>query len=224
MREFFEKIKTGVIVVTSSLLVGAIIVDIANYRLRPTTDSVVEVLVRDKGGNPLGHGSGSYIGDGWYLTASHVAKGTNSIVIKHQNGVEVNVADIKLDEKRDVALLFVGAEPNLIPSATLYCGIRNVGEDVYAKGYPMDLGLVETKGVISSKPTEWNRWQNVYRTDVALGPGMSGGPVFDNNGFQVGVNVGVALMPIGFGATTFGVNLIVPSKEVCDFKKELNLK
>jgi serine protease Do len=224
MREFFKKIIGAIAVV--AILTGATYsgVEVAKFTSRATTDSVVQVLVYDKNGKEAGHGSGTYLGNGVYLTAAHVAdqKGENTYVIKHQGGTEVKVLDVRADAKRDVALLFAGADVNIIPQVDLFCDYRGVGDDIYAKGYPMSLGLVETEGKIVSKASQWGPWANVYRVDVALGPGMSGGPVFDSYGYQIGINIGVALMPIGFAASSFGVNLIVPTTEVCDYIGELN--
>jgi serine protease Do len=187
-----------------------------------TTDTVVQVLVFDKEGKPRGHGSGSYLGDGVYLTAAHVTAGEgHTFVIKHQNGYQIHVLDVRSDAERDVALLFAGEGVDLIPPVNLFCGYRGIGSDVYSKGYPMSLGLVETKGTIASVASPWATWKSVYRTDVALGPGMSGGPVFDAYGNQVAINIGMALMPLGFSASTMGLNLIVPTVEVCNFMTEL---
>lgn len=222
MREFFKKIITGLGIFAIAFGVGSTALTVYNYTTASTTDSVVQVLVFDKDGKPRGHGSGSYLGDGVYLTAAHVTAGEGlSFTIKHQNGAELKVLDVRADAERDVSLLFAGRGVDLISPVNLYCDYRSVGDDIYAKGYPMSLGLVETEGVISSVASPWASWKSVHRTDVALGPGMSGGPVFDSYGNQVAINIGMALMPLGFSASTMGLNLIVPSVEVCNFMTEL---
>ena len=226
MREFFKKIVVGMavfaITFTVGLGLGSSVSTIYDYATASTTDSVVQVLVFDKDGKARGHGSGSYLGDGVYLTAAHVTAGDGlSFIIKHQSGAEVKVLDVRADAERDVSLLFAGKGIDLIPPVNLFCDYRGVGYDIYAKGYPMSLGLVETEGAISSVASPWANWKSVYRTDVALGPGMSGGPVFDSYGNQVAINIGMALMPLGFSASTMGLNLIVPTVEVCNFMTEL---
>lgn len=222
MREFFKKIITAVMAVVIGAGIGISTAATFDYATRSTTGSVVQVLVYDKEGKPAGHGSGSYLGDGVYLTAAHVTAGEgHTFTIKHQNGVMLQVLDVRADKERDVSLLFAGKGVDLISPVNLYCDYRSVGDDIYAKGYPMSLGLVETEGVISSVASPWANWKSVYRTDVALGPGMSGGPVFDSYGNQVAINIGMALMPLGFSASTMGLNLIVPTVEVCNFMTEL---
>jgi len=45
---------------------------------------------------------------------------------------------------------------------------------------------------------------------------MSGGAVFDTDGDLVGINVGAAVQPFGFGGSFVGISYIVPGDVICD--------
>ena len=90
----------------------------------------------------------------------------------------------------------------------------DVGDPVFAIG--SDLGekfqSSVTKGVMSA-----DRVQAGYafiQSDVTVGPGSSGGPLFDGQGRVIGLSV-LGVREAGFIPT--GINFFVPTRDVIDF-------
>lgn len=74
-----------------------------------------------------------------------------------------------------------------------------VGQDVHAIGHPVGEAWTYTKGIISQihQRYEWNdkdgrHTANVIQTQTPIGPGNSGGPLFNATGQLVGINAFVS--------------------------------
>jgi S1-C subfamily serine protease len=65
-----------------------------------------------------------------------------------------------------------------------------VGQPVFAIGNPYQLGWTHTQGMISQLRTQTSqsRQVRVIQTDVALNPGNSGGGLYDQEGYLLGIN------------------------------------
>ena len=80
----------------------------------------------------------------------------------------------------------------------------NVGDTAYALGYPGNATINEdfstydknditmTKGIISKRTTLSSTTYEAFQMDVSIASGNSGGPLVDDNGYVVGVNVATA--------------------------------
>lgn len=165
-----------------------------------------------------GHGSGVHIGDGYILTAGHVADGAKNLQIKSAGGKFRPAEVLWINKEYDVALLRTDAAG--IGAATLACRYAHVGEDIRAIGNPLSLEFISSYGRISGEVRKLGPWNAVLVTDLTTVMGQSGGPVFDEGGALVGITVGVVSAPIPtpFGPvfTLTGYGTIVPSKTVCD--------
>lgn len=177
------------------------------------TEASVVYVDTDKG-----HGSGVHIGDGYILTAGHVADGIKTIQIKTAGG-KFQPADVLwLNKEYDIALL--RTKPDGIGAATLACRYAHAGEDIRAIGNPLTLEFVSSYGRVSGDVRSLGPWKAVLLTDITTIPGQSGGPVFDEGGALVGITVGVVSAPIPtpfgpiYAYTGFGT--VVPSQTVCD--------
>jgi S1-C subfamily serine protease len=166
---------------------------------------VVTVLA----GNALG--SGFVISpDGYLLTGQHVVGQARYVKVKFVTGREVNGEVVRVDRRRDVAL--VKLENDIYPFLPIgTSSLVQPGTEVFAIGTPLfeNLGQTVTKGIVSGYGEEDGL--RVLRSDVSVHRGNSGGPLLDRDGIVVGLSVsGFMLMPDGVGV---GLNSFIPIEE-----------
>ena len=155
-----------------------------------------------------GFASGFIIGsDGYILTSAHAVTGARaiSIVTADQRRFDAEVAGV--DRLSDVALLKVAASglPVIVPRrGSELCP----GERVAAMGAPFGFERSVTAGVVSANPRYMPGGSGVplIQSDVALNPGNSGGPLFDERGEVVGMNS----MIYSPGGGYFGMSFSLP--------------
>lgn len=171
----------------------------------PLPSAVVKVLVEG------GKGTGVHIGNGYVLTATHVSQGS-PVRLALTDGTEVAAETLWENKSYDIALLRTSAK---MQAAPLACRTATVGERVTAHGNPLILDFVSSDGKVAGVAREFGPWKEVLPVDMTIVMGMSGGPTFDIHGNVVGINVGVLVAPMGFGASLTGFGAIVPSSVVC---------
>lgn len=161
-----------------------------------------------------GHGSGVHIGDGYILTAAHVVDAEATVTVKLDTA-EVRKGDVLWTNKAyDVALIRV-ASTRALAASPLSCRALPTGEEIYAIGNPMSMEFVTTWGRISGASGRVFNWHSAMPVTTPIGPGSSGGPIFDMQGRVVGLTVGAPLAPIGYGSSLMGIVYAVPSPAIC---------
>jgi serine protease Do len=151
-------------------------------------------------------GSAFYIDrNGYLLSAQHVVGESKFVKIRTATGREIPGEVLRIDARRDVALLKTDVPP-FDPLAIRMSG-THVGEDVYCVGSPLGdtFSGSMTKGVISGDRDLDNR--RFIQSDVAVLPGNSGGPLLDADGYVVGI----ASLALDSGRAN--LNLFVPINE-----------
>lgn len=156
--------------------------------VREVLQAVMPSVVRIRCGD--GEGTGFVAFDfGQVLTASHVVK--DSLVrpiVLTPDGTEYKAQVWGMDEDVDLALLTV-LELRAPPLAFAYD--ISQGDSVFAVGYaaglPGEPSL--TRGIVSAKRVVPETSLEVLQTDAPLNPGNSGGPLLNERGRVVGVNV-----------------------------------
>lgn len=138
----------------------------------------------------FGAGSGVIIRqDGFILTNNHVVGKKPPRVIMEDNQ-EIQAEIVAREAEIDLALLKVPTD-KLVPAEFAQQGVR-VGEIALAIGHPWGQRGCVTAGVVSSLTmahTHGKRRQvPVIRTDAALAPGNSGGPLINAAGEILGIN------------------------------------
>lgn len=173
-------------------------------QISDASGSVVAILA---GG---GHGSGFLVSDdGHFLTNQHVVGDLKQVRIRWSDGLE-SVADVvRVDRRRDVALLKVASSRGRQP-LRLRAGAIQPGETVTAIGTPIDPQYQNTvtRGVLSG-----NRILDGFsflQSDVAVSPGNSGGPLLDDQGAVVAI----AVLKDGRGEN---LNFFIPIRDALDF-------
>jgi len=159
--------------------------------LRHINGSVVKIKTRNTSG------SGVLIAStGEILTNYHVVKNGGNLQITLQNGQTKTATLIATDSARDLAIIDISGE------YTEYLKVQNiltseVGDVVYALGYPLDSNYAVTSGVISAiskrvpainRDAHYKEEYDFIQTDAPLNPGNSGGPLIDSNGTLLGIN------------------------------------
>jgi hypothetical protein len=137
-------------------------------------------------------GTGFFVSrDGYIATNYHVISDAKAIKVKVKSGEIFDASLIRVDKSNDLAILKIrgsGYKPvNLQPSTNI-----KRGEQVYAIGFPqiniqgvepkITDGLISSLSGISDEPTS-------YQISNPIQPGNSGGPLFTQDGFVIGIVV-----------------------------------
>ncbi len=166
------------------------LVEILNGTIAATLENVQRSLVIVQG-RRFGAGAGViWRADGLILTNNHVVNDHNPLVIL-SDGQKYEARLVARDPEIDMAILHIPAAnlPIAVPADS-----RNVriGELAFAVGHPWGQRGYVTAGIISAILTvqtrRTRRWLPVIRTDAALAPGNSGGPLVNAAGQVLGLN------------------------------------
>jgi putative serine protease PepD len=167
--------------------------------------SVVNVRVTEISTDPFGgtqsgqaEGSGVVLSkDGLIVTNAHVVSSATSVKVFFTNGHEpLDGTVLGVDATHDLAVIKVQAS-DLKPITIGHSGTLKLVDDVYAIGFPLDLGPTVTRGVISGLDRTINvqrpdgsteHLEGLLQTDAAINPGNSGGALIDAAGQLVGIN------------------------------------
>lgn len=164
-----------------------------------------------------GFGSGFYIESNKVVTNYHVIEGFKNVTVSDSKGKDTSARVLKIDKKRDLALLEVNRSGNPVQLSNdpIYSGMK-----VQALGHPNGLSYSMTQGIVSSV----RKYSSTYditgnanilfvQTDAAINKGNSGGPLFHDNKV-IGVNTqGMSK------ARTEGLNFAVHVDELKRFLK-----
>jgi serine protease Do len=133
-------------------------------------------------------------GDGLVLTNHHVISGRRrrgDIKVALHDGRTLDADVLKSDRSLDLALLRLEGDPGNLPAAAVGdSDALRVGELVYAIGHPwgsvgaVSAGIVGGVGELRGRGTS----ARYVRSDVALAPGNSGGPLLNARGEVVAIN------------------------------------
>lgn len=174
---------------------------------------------------PQGLGSGFLISaDGFIVTNAHVIEGAEEINVRFTDKRELKAKVIGADKRSDVAVLKV--EGKNLPFLKL--GDSNssrVGEWVVAIGSPFGFANTVTAGILSAKsrdlPADSTASDAVpfLQTDVAVNPGNSGGPLFNDRGEVVGINGRISVG--ARGRVNAGVGFAISANQIRNFLADL---
>ncbi|ALM83797.1 DegQ family serine endoprotease [Bordetella sp. N] len=161
-----------------------------------------------------GEGSGFIISpDGVILTNAHVVKDAKEVVVKLTDRREFHAKVLGADPQTDVAVIKIEAK-NLPVVQVGDVGALSVGDWVLAIGSPYGLENTATAGIVSAKGRSLPDDTSVpfIQTDVAVNPGNSGGPLFNDRGQVVGINSQIYTRTGGFQGLSFSIPIDVAYK------------
>jgi len=137
--------------------------------------------------------------DGLLVTNYHVVSDAVTYPDAYQaqyvarDGSSGRLTVVDVDVINDLALVRREGRGPYIPLAP---AMPAQGEQIYSLGNPLDLGSAVVPGTYNGI-TDHSYYQRIHFTG-ALNPGMSGGPVVNDDGALVGVNVATAGNEVGF--------------------------
>lgn len=170
-------------------------------------------------------GSGVFVAQKIIATNQHVVNRASrvEIIVKDGEKVSTYAARVLMSDKvNDLALLSIegdkfngiGEIPYAISPTT-----RDVGTSIFTMGYPMTEYMGEevkiTDGIINSK-TGFDGNIVTYQISAPIQPGSSGGPVFDKNGYLVGItNAGItAAQNVGYAIKSLYLRNLIESSPI----------
>jgi serine protease Do len=154
-----------------------------------------------------GFASGFVVGsDGYILTSAHAVTEAQAISVTTADQRRFDAEVVGIDRLTDVALLSVtasGLPVVVVGRSSELCP----GEWVAAMGAPFGFERSVTAGVVSANPRYVPGGNGVplIQTDVALNPGNSGGPLFDERGEVVGMNSMIYSPGGGYSGMSFSL-------------------
>ena len=160
-----------------------------------------------------GLGSGFIVApDGVILTNAHVVNGANEVTVKLIDKREFKAKVLGLDKASDIAVLRIDA--NDLPTVRLGDpGQTRVGSWVLAIGAPFGFENSATAGIVSAKSRSLDEgYVPFIQTDVAVNPGNSGGPLFNENGEVIGINSQIYSRSGGYQGLSFAIPIDVAMK------------
>ncbi len=172
-------------------------------------------------------GSGVLItADGYIVTNNHVVNGADEINVTLTNKKTYKAKVIGADASSDIAVIKIDA------SALPYLVYGNsdeikLGQWVLAIGYPLNLDVTITAGIISAKnrSIDINSRQSdkpvesFLQTDAAVNQGNSGGALVNTSGELVGINSAIASPTGSYAGYSYAIPVNIVKKVVTDIVK-----
>lgn len=144
--------------------------------------------------------------DGYLLTNHHVIEGARKVTITLSDRRELDVEIVGSDERTDVAVLRVKGT-SFPPLKFGNSEQVKVGEPVLAIGSPFGFDYSASAGIVSATSRTMSRENAVpfIQSDVALNPGNSGGPLFNQRGEVIGINSRIFSGTGGYMGLSFSI-------------------
>ncbi len=172
-------------------------------------------------------GSGVFVSqDGYIVTNNHVVDGADEINVTLTNKKSYKATVIGTDPSTDLAVIKIeGANfPYLV-----YGNSDDVklGQWVLAIGYPLNLDVTVSAGIVSAKARSININQrqsktpieSFIQTDAAVNPGNSGGALINTNGELVGINSAIASPTGYYTGYSYAIPVNIVKKVIADMVK-----
>ncbi len=136
-------------------------------------------------------GSGVIVSEsGFILTNLHVVDtlfDAFDAQVTLNDGRKISAMVVAWDEANDLAVLHINVD-NLTPIKIGDETSLDVGDIVFAIGYPRNIGQSVSQGIISALTKRSENTPGIIQTDAAINPGNSGGALINSRGELVGIN------------------------------------
>jgi serine protease Do len=158
----------------------------------------------------------SYLGSGFVIDPSglivtnyHVVENAFEIAVTFSDGTILPGTMLHASRLADLAVVQVKPDHPLTPAQWGDSTRLSVGDQVFAIGNPLGLGLSVSAGIVSglNRDVQDSPYNHYIQTDAAINHGNSGGPLFDMKGRVVGVDTAL-VSPTEASA---GLGLAIPS-------------
>ena len=165
-------------------------------------------------------GSGVIVSeDGFILTNLHVVDNLFDLFdteVTLSDGRKTPATVIAWDKKNDLAVLHINMG-DLTPIEIGDPSKIQVGDLVFAIGYPRNIGQSVSQGIISAITHNTDSTVSILQTDAAINPGNSGGALIDINGQLIGINSSIFSESGKFE----GIGFATPASTAIESMKEL---
>jgi S1-C subfamily serine protease len=203
------RIGSIVLCVTLSAIIAFLVACQAPKKRDALSYSTVKILTAG------GHGSGIHVGNRYIITAAHVVGAADTVKIRAKHGGESEAEVLWVNKAHDLALLRA-KDLTGVAVSQIECGVPAIGQHIEAIGAPGPLEFIHAYGRVASGVQSNSHWASYFIAAMVVGPGMSGGPVFDARGKVVGIVVGVAVAQLGWTPSALSLAYVVPSQTVCN--------
>ncbi|MFK8252360.1 S1 family peptidase [Ancylobacter terrae] len=161
-----------------------------------------------------GQGSGVHIGDGYVLTAAHVALAGRPVIAKLDNGGRQRTSVVWRNDAYDIALLRI-EDFSGVAAVRLSCKTAPVGTNMTAYGSRLAADFVVEPVKVVGQPRQLDRWARVMTVRGDVTKGMSGGGVVQG-GRLLGVAVAISETTYQSGRVLpNGYAYVVPASTIC---------
>lgn len=176
--------------------------------------SVVQIQTSD------GVGSGVFFDEGLILTAAHVVEGEDTVLVRLEDGENLEGTVLGGTSEADIAVVQVSRTDVDVADLALDYEPR-VGQMAIAVGSPWGLTSTVTAGIVSAvnQPVgcSGGTCRSMLQTDAAINPGNSGGALVDRDGRVLGINVSI----FSLSGANDGVGFAVPIDVAFDIAQTL---
>lgn len=171
-------------------------------------------------------GSGVIISeDGYIVTNNHVVDNATDITVTLSDHKNYKAKVIGTDPNTDLALIKIDGR-NLPAVAIGNSDDVKLGQWVLAIGFPLNLDVTVTQGIISAKSRNIgiNRQgtapvEAFLQTDAAVNPGSSGGALVNTNGELIGINAAIASPTGSYAGYAYSIPANLMKKVINDIKQ-----
>lgn len=170
-------------------------------------------------------GSGVFISqDGYIVTNNHVVEGADEVSVTLSNKRNYTGKIVGADRNSDIAVIKI--EGNNFPYI-VYGNSDDIklGQWVLAIGYPLNLDVTVTAGIVSAKARAIgiNRGnspiESFIQTDAAVNPGNSGGALINTDGELIGINSAIASPTGSYAGYSYAIPVNIVKKIINDLVK-----
>ncbi len=171
-------------------------------------------------------GSGVVISsDGYIVTNNHVVDGATDVSVTLNDRKTYKAKVIGTDANTDLALIKIDGK-NLTPIQMGNSDDVHLGQWVLAIGYPLNLDVTVTQGIVSAKNRSIgiNRQgaapiEDFIQTDAAVNPGSSGGALINTSGELIGINSAIASPTGSYAGYAYSIPSNLMKKVIGDIMK-----
>jgi len=161
--------------------------------------------------------------DGYIITNNHVVDGADEINVTLANKKSYKATVIGADASSDIAVIKIESKnlPYLVYGNS---DEAKLGQWVLAIGYPLNLDVTVTAGIVSAKSRSIgindrqsiNSIESFIQTDAAVNPGNSGGALINTNGELIGINSAIASPTGSYAGYSYAIPVNIVKKVVTD--------
>ena len=171
-------------------------------------------------------GSGVIISqDGFIVTNNHVVNGATEVTVTMNNRRNYTAKVIGTDPNTDLALIKIDGHD--LPVMTIgNSDDVKLGQWVLAIGYPLNLDVTVTQGIVSAKSRNIGintqaaaPVEAFIQTDAAVNPGSSGGALVNTSGELIAINSAIASPTGAFAGYAYSIPSNLMRKVIGDIMK-----